>query len=176
MAVLIVSAHFTAYSYIEPYVLEITHMPPDTATAVLLVFGLSGMMASWLYSRFYPKHPNPTLLSAAALLLVSLLLFQPLGGSTAAMFALALVWGISIGVLGLSMVAHVIRYAPDATDVANAIYSGSYNIGIGGGALLGGIISRHWGLGTLGWVGAVLAVAALAVFAWTQLGFKTKPA
>ena len=92
------------------------------------------------------------------------------------MFALSLVWGIGIGVLGLSMVAHVIRYAPDATDVANAIYSGSYNIGIGGGALLGGIISRHWGLGALGWVGAALAVAALAVFAWTQLGFKTKPA
>lgn len=176
MAVLIVSAHFTAYSYIEPYVLEITHMPPDTATAVLLVFGLSGMAASWLYSRFYTKHPNPTLIGSALLLLVSLLLLKPLGGGTAMMFALSLVWGIGIGVLGLSMIAHVIRYAPDATDVANAIYSGSYNIGIGGGALLGGIISRHWGMGALGWVGAAIAAVALAIFAWTQLGFKGKQA
>ena len=74
------------------------------------------------------------------------------------------------------MIAHVIRYAPDATDVANAIYSGSYNIGIGGGALLGGIISRHWGMGALGWAGAAIAAVALAIFAWTQLGFKDKQA
>ncbi|MBH5330367.1 sugar transporter [Eikenella sp. S3360] len=174
MAVLAVSAHFTAYSYIEPYVLEVTHMPPDTATLVLLVFGLSGMAASWLFARFYPKHPQPTLLLSALLLVVSLLLLRPLGGSEAAMFALALAWGIGIAVLSLSMIAHVMRYARDATDVANAIYSGSYNVGIGGGALLGGVVMRHWGLGALGWVGAALAVAALAVFGWAQLGFAEK--
>ncbi|OAM26628.1 sugar transporter [Eikenella longinqua] len=171
MAVLAVSAHFTAYSYIEPYALEVTHMPPDTATMVLLVFGLSGMVASWLFARFYPKHPQPTLLLAALLLVVSLLLLRPLGGSEAAMFALAPAWGIGIAVLSLCMTAYVMRYARDAADVANAIYSGSYNIGIGGGALLGGMVMRHWGLGALGWVGAGLAAAALAVFAWTQMGF-----
>ncbi|WP_225747458.1 sugar transporter [Eikenella sp. Marseille-P7795] len=145
MAVLAVSAHFTAYSYIEPYALEVTHMPPDTATMVLLVFGLSGMVASWLFARFYPKHPQPTLLLAALLLVVSLLLLRPLGGSEAAMFALAPAWGIGIAVLSLCMTAYVMRYARDAADVANAIYSGSYNIGIGGGALLGGMVMRHWG-------------------------------
>ncbi len=174
MAILVVSAHFTAYSYIEPYVLEVTHMPPGTATLVLLVFGLSGTAASWLFARFYPKHPQPTLLLSALLLVVSLLLLQPLGGSERAMFALVFAWGVGIAVLSLCMIAHVMRYARDATDVANAIYSGSYNIGIGGGALLGGVVMRHWGFDALGWVGASLAVAALAVFTWTQAGFAGK--
>ena len=174
MTVLMVVAHFTAYSYIEPYVLRVTQMPPQTATAVLLVYGVSGMAASWLFSRFYPSHPNTTLLTAAGLLLFSLLLLNPLGGSTAAMFALVFVWGIGIAVASLSVIGHVMRYAADATDVANAIFSGCCNIGIGGGALLGGIVMRHWGLGALGWTGAALAAGALAVFGWTQLRFAEK--
>lgn len=174
MTVLMVVAHFTAYSYIEPYVLRVTQMPPQTATAVLLVYGVSGMAASWLFSRFYPSRPNTTLLTAAGLLLFSLLLLNPLGGSTAAMFALVFVWGIGIAVASLSVIGHVMRYAADATDVANAIFSGCCNIGIGGGALLGGIVMRHWGLGALGWTGAVLAAGALAVFGWTQLRFAEK--
>ena len=174
MTILMVVAHFTAYSYIEPYVLRVTQMPPQTATAVLLVYGVSGMAASWLFSRFYPSRPNTTLLTAAGLLLFSLLLLNPLGGSTAAMFALVFVWGIGIAVASLSIIGHVMRYAADATDVANAIFSGCCNIGIGGGALLGGIVMRHWGLGALGWTGAVLAAGALAVFGWTQLRFAEK--
>lgn len=174
MTVLMVVAHFTAYSYIEPYVLRVTQMPPQTATAVLLVYGVSGMAASWLFSRFYPSCPNTTLLTAAGLLLFSLLLLNPLGGSTAAMFVLVFVWGIGIAVASLSVIGHVMRYAADATDVANAIFSGCCNIGIGGGALLGGIVMRHWGLGALGWTGAALAAGALAVFGWTQLRFAEK--
>lgn len=174
MTVLMVVAHFTAYSYIEPYVLRVTQMPPQTATAVLLVYGVSGMAASWLFSRFYPSRPNTTLLTAAGLLLFSLLLLNPLGGSTAAMFVLVFVWGIGIAVASLSVIGHVMRYAADATDVANAIFSGCCNIGIGGGALLGGIVMRHWGLGALGWTGAALAASALAVFGWTQLRFAEK--
>nr|WP_314271305.1 sugar transporter [uncultured Kingella sp.] len=174
MTVLMVVAHFTAYSYIEPYVLRVTQMPPQTATAVLLVYGVSGMAASWLFSRFYPSRPNTTLLTAAGLLLFSLLLLNPLGGSTEAMFVLVFVWGIGIAVASLSVIGHVMRYAADATDVANAIFSGCCNIGIGGGALLGGIVMRHWGLGALGWTGAALAAGALAVFGWTQLRFAEK--
>ena len=62
----------------------------------------------------------------------------------------------------------------DAADVANAIYSACYNIGIGGGALLGGIVMRApaLGLANVGWVGAALAALALAVFVWTQKRFQ----
>ena len=66
----------------------------------------------------------------------------------------------------------VLRLAPDATDVAIAIYSGIYNIGIGGGALIGRLVMQHGELALIGLGGAVLALVGSALFAWTQWRFR----
>ena len=39
-----------------------------------------------------------------------------------------------------------------------AIYSGLYNVGIGGGALLGAYATTHYGLHSIGIVGGILAI------------------
>ncbi|MDK4685609.1 sugar transporter [Kingella negevensis] len=174
-----ITAHFTAYSYIEPYVLHITHMSEQVATSVLLVFGLSGAVVSWLFGKFYPRNPDKFLQLTAGGLVVSLLAVWALGASEAAMFGLIFVWGIMISCMSLSMVARVLNYASDATDVASAIYSGIYNIGIGGGALVGGIVMRQQALGlsAIGLVGAVLAACGLGIYLWVYYRYnpQTQP-
>ena len=168
LTAIMICAHFTAYSYIEPFVVNITHMNAGLVTAILLIFGASGFIASWLFGRFYNARPTQFLISAAVGLLVSLLGLNVVGHIQAAMFALVFVWGIGISCLSLSMVSRVLSLAPDATDVATAIYSGIYNIGIGGGALLGGIMMRQMGLPAIGWTGALLAVMGLSLFIWVN--------
>lgn len=159
-----ITAHFTAYSYVEPFVLQISQMSANLTTTILVVFGVSGMVASWLFGRFHQRFPNPFMLSALSLLTLSLLLLKPLSSSSIAMFGLVFVWGVAFGSLTLCLIVRVLQIAPDATDVATAMYSGIFNIGIGGGALLGGIVMRELGLGTIGWVGAGLAGIALTIF------------
>jgi len=51
------------------------------------------------------------------------------------MFSLVFIWGIGISCIGLSLQMRVLKLAPDATDVATAIYSGIFNAGIGAGVI-----------------------------------------
>ena len=170
---LIIAAHFTAYSYIEPFARQFSGLGESATTALLLVFGLSGMVASVLFARLHARMPTRFLSCAVALLCASLLLLRPLGASPSALFTLVFCWGIGIAALSLALMVRVLRLAPDATDVAIAIYSGIYNIGIGGGALIGRLVMQHGELALIGLGGAVLALVGSALFAWTQWRFRT---
>ncbi|HDR0998507.1 TPA: sugar transporter [Pasteurella multocida] len=168
LTMIIISAHFTAYSYIEPFMLNISTMSHSMATFVLFVFGLSGITASLLFNRYYNAGPIRFILFSMGLLTATLLLLFIASQQTWTMFLLTFFWGIGIAGIGLGLQIRVLHLAPDATDVAMAIYSGIYNIGIGAGALLGNQVMQHYGLAYIGVAGALFAVFGLVLFILVQ--------
>lgn len=164
LLVLIVSGHFTAYSYIEPFMLNIGAVSPQSTTFILLVFGLAGVAASFLFGKLYGNAPNRFIWGAIAIILLSQISLLPLSVSQSALFALVFVWGIGITAISIALQMRVLELAPDATDVATAIFSGTYNLGIGAGALLGGLAINHLGLAQIGFAGGGLVFAAVIWF------------
>lgn len=163
MTVLIITAHFTAYSYIEPFVLQVGGFKAEQVTIVLSLYGLAGFAASYLFGKWFAKLQRLFMLGAVAVILLSALLLLPFASFPYAVYALVFIWGVAIVIVSLGMVSKVLAFASDATDVANSIYSGLYNVGIGGGALLGHYVTVWFGLSNIGIAGALLAVAGLAV-------------
>lgn len=163
MTVLIITAHFTAYSYIEPFVLQVGGFKAEQVTIVLSLYGLAGFAASYLFGKWFAKSQRLFMLGAVAVILLSALLLLPFASFPYAVYALVFIWGVAIVIVSLGMVSKVLAFASDATDVANSIYSGLYNVGIGGGALLGHYVTVWFGLSNIGIAGALLAAAGLAV-------------
>lgn len=163
MTVLIITAHFTAYSYIEPFVLQVGGFKAEQVTIVLSLYGLAGFAASYLFGKWFAKSQRLFMLGAVAVILLSALLLLPFASFPYAVYALVFIWGVAIVIVSLGMVSKVLAFASDATDVANSIYSGLYNVGIGGGALLGHYVTVWFGLSNIGIAGALLASAGLAV-------------
>ncbi|UTG78144.1 sugar transporter [Neisseria subflava] len=161
MTVLIITAHFTAYSYIEPFVLQVGGFKAEQVTIILSLYGLAGFAASYLFGKWFAKSQRLFMLGAVAVILLSALLLLPFASFPYAVYALVFIWGVAI--VSLGMVSKVLAFASDATDVANSIYSGLYNVGIGGGALLGHYVTVWFGLSNIGIAGALLAAAGLAV-------------
>lgn len=161
LTVLCVTAHFTAYSYIEPYMLTISQFSQQFATVILLSFGVAGLLASWLFGHFYDRFPRAFLISAMATLLFSLLASVWLPHVPILWLALAMLWGLAITAISLAFQLRVLQLAPNATDVAMSIFSGIYNIGIGGGAFVGGLVIASLGLAMVGYVGAGIALIAM---------------
>ncbi|MDO4430376.1 MAG: sugar transporter [Lonepinella koalarum] len=172
VTMLVVSAHFTAYSYIEPFVKQISGMGDNTVTAVLLVFGLAGFVAGFLFGRIYRFFPAKFITMALMIILFSLFTLFFVSQNLVLMFVLIFIWGMGISAVSLGLQMRVLQHSPDATDVATAIFSGIYNIGIGGGALVGHQVMQYLGLEYIGFVGAILGVFAVFVFIITHLIYR----
>ncbi|HIB1515790.1 TPA: sugar transporter [Salmonella enterica subsp. enterica serovar Muenchen] len=172
LTVVVVTAHYTAYSYIEPFVQNVAGLSANFSTVLLLILGGAGIIGSLVFGKLGNRHASSLVSIAIALLVVCLLLLLPAANSEAHLAILSIFWGIAIMVIGLGMQVKVLALAPDATDVAMALFSGIFNIGIGAGALVGNQVSLHWSMSAIGYIGAIPACAALV---WAVLIFRKWP-
>ncbi|MEA5205024.1 sugar transporter [Enterobacter mori] len=172
LTVIVVTAHYTAYSYIEPFVQVVAGFSANFATVLLLILGGAGIIGSILFGKLGNQHASTLVSSAIGLLLACLLLLMPAAGSESHLAILSLFWGVAIMIIGLGMQVKVLALAPDATDIAMSLFSGIFNLGIGAGALLGNQISLHVSMSAIGYLGAIPALVALI---WSLLIFRKWP-
>lgn len=163
LTIIMISAQFTAYSYIEPFTLNIAHFSSAQTTTLLLIYGAAGFLGSYLFGKFGARYPKVAIPFSSLCLAISMLLLLPLAQDLISLNMLSLFWGMGIIGLSLALQAKTLNLASDATDVAMAIYSGLYNVGIGGGALLGGWVTTRYGLSYIGFVGGLVAVFGMVL-------------
>lgn len=161
MSVLFATAHYTGYSYIEPFLGRVAGFTPDIVTLVLIVFGGSGMLGSIAFSKYYMSNPRRFVAVATVAPAMCLLLMQVSAVSLASVLAVCVVWGAMATAFNIAFQDNVMRYAPEeATSVAMSIFSGIFNLGIGSGAYIGGVVVTHLSLGSIGYAGGVIGLLA----------------
>ncbi|RAR61261.1 DHA1 family L-arabinose/isopropyl-beta-D-thiogalactopyranoside export protein-like MFS transporter [Paraburkholderia unamae] len=168
ITILVVSAHFTSYTYIEPFIQTVGHQSNHRITYLLILFGSAGIPAAICFNRIYPKQPGQFLQGAVFAVFVCLLVLFPSALSIVTLSVHTVIWGGAIVCFGLAMQAWVLKLAPEAADLAVSIYSGLYNVGIGAGALLGNHIANDFGVSWVGTFGGVVGGLGAAV-CWLAL-------
>lgn len=163
LAVIVVTAHFSAFTYIEPFVQQVAGMSHNFATLLLLIFGVAGISGSIIFSKYGEKHLSNLLIGAIALLTLSLMTMVSVAHSMSGLIAICALWGIAFMIIGMGMQMKVLTLAPEATDIGMAMFSGIFNIGIGLGALVGQTVSIDLSLSSVGYVGALFGLSAMLI-------------
>jgi DHA1 family inner membrane transport protein len=155
---------FASFTYIAPMMTEVAGFSPGMVTWLLVLFGV-GLVAGNLFGgKMADKALMPSLYAILAVLAVVLLLFT----FTAHSQILAAVTILLFGAAGFATVpplqARVMAKAEGAPALASAANIAAFNLGNAGGAWLGGLaIGGGLGYTAPNWIGALLAVAGLAV-------------
>ncbi len=155
----LVIGHFAAYTYIAPLVRRDGGLEGVALSALLLGYGAAGLLGNWFAGRHVDRRPGPLLTGLIAAMVVALAALVPVLGP-APTVAAALLWGGAFTAVPVCLQAAILRVAPRARDAASAVYVVAFQIGIGGGALLGERLVSAGRLAALPVVGGLLALVS----------------
>ena len=170
LTLVFVSGHFSAYTYIEPFLENVAGFRASSVTFILCLFGLMGVVGSVLFARFYERFHLAFVRLSLFGLGFSMLLLYVVSESSLATTLLCAVWGLCFMLFGVIFQSQVIAAVPNATAVAMSIFSGIFNVGIGSGALIGGLAYTHFGIESIGFVASGICAFA-ALYFMSAMGF-----
>ncbi|GAA1739154.1 MFS transporter [Luedemannella helvata] len=174
-----VLGYFAFSTYVAVYLLRAGLSEGQIALA-LLGSGVFGAIGLVLGGVFVDRQPRMSLVVSIFALATPMAFGAVAGSSTVvALITVALV-SLGMGAVPALLQTATLRVAPGASDPASALNASAFNVGIAGGALLGGVVVDTWGSGALPLTAAILcgagavAVVALRVGA-PQLRVVEKP-
>ncbi|QLJ04104.1 MFS transporter [Streptomyces sp. NEAU-sy36] len=166
---LAVLAHFGTYTYVTPFLEQVTHAGSQLITVFLLVYGAAGIVGNFLGGAVVSRHPRATFGLAAGMIATVTLLLPVLGRWQTGAVALLIVWGVAYGAVPVSSRTWFAKAAPDAPEAASVLFTASFQATISLGAVAGGVIVDRTSPSTVmrlgGLVAALMVVAAWAHFA-----------
>jgi predicted MFS family arabinose efflux permease len=167
---LLFAGHYVVYTYIGPYVID-AGLDTGMVSGALLVLGGTGVIGLWLAGMFVDRAPRQTLLAAIAVMAAAFVAMPFAHGSLVGTMVVAGIWMAANGTTGTLFMAAAIRTGGVSPEIAGALVNGASNIGIAGGAAIGGQVLGLSGLQTLPFAGALVLVAGLSVVAVAKRGF-----
>ena len=160
---LMFTAHYTAYSYIEPFLKVVGHNSAGFTTLILLLFGGAGIIGSVVFGYLGERANKQLLIGSTVIVTCSTALLYFAAQHSSYMIALIILWGAAMMTIGLAMQVRVFNVDANASDIIMSLFSGIINLGIGAGALFGNQVIQRINLQSVGAAGAGFGVIGLVV-------------
>ncbi|GIJ20425.1 MFS transporter [Micromonospora lutea] len=163
VAVSATAGAIAAYTYIALFVTEVSAMPAASVGAVLLVRGIASVLGILAIGMLVDRSPWLALVTTVALQSLALFGLYTLGHQPAAAVGLIALAGLAFAAFTATLGGLVLQVAPGRSDLAAATVSAAVNVGITGGAFVGGITLPSHGVHSTVLIGVLLSVVALVL-------------
>ncbi|EPS1204979.1 MFS transporter [Serratia marcescens] len=165
---LLVAGHFMAYTFVRPLLQTVAGIESRWVGPLLFAYGVAGIVGNFIAGQAAAKRLRRTLALIALGLALAILLLPLLGRAPLSGGAFLLLWGIAYGGVSVSLMAWMLKAAPNAVEVASSLYIALFNLAISCGSLAGGLVVDAGGLTINGVLSGIVLLLALAILMRTR--------
>jgi len=175
--VLVITGHNVFYTYIAPWAIQVGGIDEGAIAGLLFAYGAAGAIGLALGGAFGDRFPRASVNIALGGVIGSILLLGTFGTSAVPIVIGMVIWSVFFGGVPALMHSRVLHSASERIrDLAAAWLTTAFNLAIGGGALLGGLLLDTLGIGVLPWFGAaIIAIGLVFVLATDRARIKAHP-
>lgn len=161
IGMILMGGQFTAFTYMAPYLGEVTGVSGKMISAFLLAYGAASAIGMFAGGGLADRNATRTLTVANVLLIITLGALY-LFGSTPPFTAVALgAWGLVGFGLIPSLQLRVVSLAGSGADLAATLSASAINAGIAMGSLIGGWVLARYGVDSVVLLATALCAVAL---------------
>ncbi|MFN3527391.1 MAG: MFS transporter, partial [Paracoccus sp. (in: a-proteobacteria)] len=135
---LVFAGHFTFFTYIRPFLENVTGVGVDGVTAILFGFGLANFVGTYLIAFVIQRSLRLALVLMPLTMAVLALLLTMFGGIPALDAAMIALWGLVFAGVPVSWSTWITRAMPDQAEAGGSLIVAAINFAIAAGAALGG--------------------------------------
>lgn len=140
----------TYYTYIAPWLVDAAGFPETSVAFLLFLFGGAGAIGLVLAGFAADRFPKRGFALAVVAVMASVLVLAAWSANSVVVVVAIVVWGVAFGGIPAMLQTRMLHTASFRTrDFAAALQTTAFNIGIGGGALLGGLLLDRSGIQSL---------------------------
>ncbi|MBY0215382.1 MFS transporter [Paenibacillus illinoisensis] len=165
-----------AYTYLSPYLLEVSGLGDKYLSGALLIFGIASMIGSKIGGFSTDRWGvHRTLSGGLALHIVMLILLSVVTHTLLGVMIVLLLWSFSAWSSGPTQQYHLTTIEPEASVVMLGLNQSMMQLAMAAGAGVGGIAIETISLTSITWIGAAgIAIAILALVILNKMNTVTK--
>jgi DHA1 family inner membrane transport protein len=150
------------YTYIAPFITDLAGFSSDSVGPILFLYGGAGAIGLVLAGVLGNRRPILGIAASAAVVIVCILALGAAPTVAPLVVTAIVVWGVAFGALPpLLQTRNMTVASLRIRDLASAGMTTAFNVGIGGGALVGAGLTDAVGLGVLAWVAAAVMASGV---------------
>lgn len=159
------------YTYLSPFLLEVTRLNESLISAALFVFGVASLIGSKVGGYSADKRGiKYTLVSGMVLHVISLILLSLVGQSVIAVFAILILWSFAAWSSAPAQQFNLVSLVPESSGVMLSLNSSMMQLAMAVGAGIGGLIVNRVSLASITWFGVLgVLIAIIAVFVLSSM-------
>ncbi|MCU1441190.1 MAG: transporter [Rhodoglobus sp.] len=164
VVLLVIVGHNIFYTYIASFLISPVGFDAGAVAVMLLVYGGAGAFGLVLAGMLTDRFPRSALIVAVGGVALAVLVIGLFPATPWVVVVMFVLWGAAFGGAPAMLQSRMLHTAsPRMRDTASAYLTTSFNVGIGGGALIGGILLDRSDITVLPFVDVAVLVLAIVV-------------